>query len=147
MIKSHRNIYPYTQKLMLKLKLQYFGNFMWRVDSLERPWCWEGLRVGGEGNNRGWNGWMASPTWWAWVWVDSGSWWWTEQPGMLRFMRSKRVRHNWATELNTQKHESKNMHAGISLVVQRLNSALPLQGAQVPSLVRELKSHMLCRQK
>ena len=64
------------------------------------PWCWEGLGAGGEGDNRGWDGWMASPTRWAWVWVNSGSWWWTGRPGVLRFMGSQRVRHDWATELN-----------------------------------------------
>ena len=66
----------------------------------KRPWCWEGLGAGGEGDNRGWDGWMASPTRWAWVWVNSGSWWWTRRPGVLRFMGSQRVGHNWATELN-----------------------------------------------
>ena len=86
--------------LMLKLKLQYFGHLMWRVDSLKRPWCWEGLRAGGEGDDRGWDGWMALPTRWAWIWVDSGSWWWTGRPGVLQFMGSQRVGHNWATELN-----------------------------------------------
>ena len=60
----------------------------------KRPWCWERLRAGGEGDDRGWDGWMA------WVWVDSGSWWWTGRPGMLRFMGLQRVRHDWATELN-----------------------------------------------
>ena len=50
--------------LMLKLKLQYFGHLMWRTDSLERPWCWERLKAGGEGDDRGWDGWMASPTQW-----------------------------------------------------------------------------------
>ena len=59
--------------LMLKLKLQYFGHLMWRTDSFKRPWCWERLRAGGEGDNRGWDGWMASPTQWTWVWVDSRS--------------------------------------------------------------------------
>ena len=67
----------------------------------KRPWCWEGLGVGGEGDDRGWDGWMASPTQWTWVWVNSRSWWWTERPGMLWFMGSQRVRHNWATELMT----------------------------------------------
>ena len=86
--------------LMLKLQLQYFGHLMQRVDSLERPWCWEGLRAGGEGDDRGWDGWMASPSWWPWVWVNSGSWWWTGRPGGLRFMGSQRVGHDWATELN-----------------------------------------------
>ena len=66
----------------------------------KRPWCWEGLRVGGEGDDRGWDGWMASPTWCTWVWVNSGSWWWTGRPGVLQFMGSQRLGHNWATELN-----------------------------------------------
>ena len=85
--------------LMLKLKLQYFGHLMQRADSLERPWCWERLRAGGEGDERGWDGWMASLTQWTWVWVDSGSWWWTGRPGVLRFMGLQRVGHDWATEL------------------------------------------------
>ena len=58
------------------------------------------LGVGGEGEDRGWDGWMASPTRWMWVWVNSRSWWWTERPGVLRLKGSQRVRHNWATELN-----------------------------------------------
>ena len=66
----------------------------------KRPWCWEGLGAGGEGDDRGWDGWMASPTQWTRVWVDSGSWWWTGRPGVLRFMGSQRVGHDWATELN-----------------------------------------------
>ena len=85
--------------LMLKLKLQYFGHLMWRVDSLEKTWCWEGLGAGGEGDDKGWDGWMASPAWWTWVWVNSGSWWLTGRPGVLRFMGSQRVGHDWATEL------------------------------------------------
>ena len=67
---------------------------------LKRPWCWERLKVGGERDDRGWDGWMASLTQWTWVWVNSGSWWWTGQPGVLRFMGSQRVRPDWATELN-----------------------------------------------
>ena len=67
---------------------------------IEKDWCWERLRAGREGDNRGWDGWMASLTQWTWVWVDSGSWWWTGRPGVLRFMGSQRVRHDWATELN-----------------------------------------------
>ena len=66
----------------------------------KRPWCWEGLGAGGEGDNRGWDGWMASLTLWTWVWVNSGSLWWTGRPGVLRFMGSQKVRHDWATELN-----------------------------------------------
>ena len=65
----------------------------------KRPWCWEGLGAGGEGDDRGWDGWMASPTRYTWVWVNSGSWWWTERPGVLWFMGSQRVeqteRLNW----------------------------------------------------
>ena len=69
----------------------------------KRPWCWERLRAGGEGGDRGWDGWMALSTQWTWVWVDSGSWWWTGRPGMLRFMGSQRVRHDsdW-TELRQE---------------------------------------------
>ena len=66
----------------------------------ERPWCWEGLGAGGEGDDKGWDGWMASLTQWTWVWVNSGNWWWTGRPGVLRFMRLQRVGHDWATELS-----------------------------------------------
>ena len=69
------------------------------LNHLKRPWCWEKLRAG-EGDDRGWDGWVASLTWWTWVWVDSGSWWWTGRPGVLQFMGSQRVGHDWATELN-----------------------------------------------
>ena len=67
---------------------------------LKRPCCWERLREGGERDDRGWDGWMASPTRLTWVWVDSGGWWWTGRPGMLRFVGSQRVRHDRAIELN-----------------------------------------------
>ena len=66
----------------------------------KRLWCWEGLGAGGERDNRGWDGWMASLTRWTWVWVNSGSWWWTGRPGLLRFTGSQRVGHDWANELN-----------------------------------------------
>ena len=72
----------------------------------KRLWSWEGLRAGGEGDNRGWDGWMASAIRWTWVWVNSGSWWWTGRPCVLQFMGSQRVRHNWATELNWTDTES-----------------------------------------
>ena len=90
--------------LMLKLKLQYFRPWCEEPTHWRRPWCWERLRAGGEGDDRGWDGWMASPTQWMWVWVNSGSWWWTGRPGMLRFMgsQSRTLRGtelNW-TELN-----------------------------------------------
>ena len=64
--------------LILKVKLQYFGHLIWTVDSFEKTLKgWERLKAGGEGDGRGWDGWMASPTQWTWVWVNSGSWWWT----------------------------------------------------------------------
>ena len=66
----------------------------------KRLWCWEELETGEEGDDRGWDGWMASLTRWTWVWVNSGSWWWTGRPGMLRFMGSQKVGHDWATGLN-----------------------------------------------
>ena len=76
--------------------------FTWckALTHLKRPWCWERLRAGGEGDDRGWDGWMESLTRWTWVWVDSGSWLWTGRPGMLWFMGSQSIRHDWATELN-----------------------------------------------
>ena len=100
--------------LMLKLKLQYFGHLMQRADSLEKPWGWEGLGAGGEGDHRGWDGWMASLTRWAWVWVKSRSWWWIGSPGVLQSMGSQRVGHDWATELSWLKawwvHERRKPH-------------------------------------
>ena len=83
------------ERLMLKLKLQYFGHLIRRTDSLEKT-----LMMGKiEGRRRGWHCWMASLTQWTWVWVNSGSWWWTGKPGVLQSMGSQRVRHDWATEL------------------------------------------------
>ena len=87
----------------------HWKNWCWRWNSntlatwckelthWKRPWCWERLNTRGEGDDRGWDGWMASLTRWTWVWVNSGSWWWTGRPGMLRFMGSQRVGHR-ATE-------------------------------------------------
>ena len=63
--------------MMLKLKLQNFGHLMRRVDSLEKTLMLGGIGAGGERDDQGWDGWMASLTWWMWVWVNSGSWWWT----------------------------------------------------------------------
>ena len=65
----------------------------------KRTWCWEELGAGGERDNIGWGSWIASLTWWKWVWVNSGRWWWTGRPGVLQFMGSQRVGHDWATEL------------------------------------------------
>ena len=85
---------------MLKLKLQYFVHLIWEeLTYWKRPWCWEILKVGGEEDDRGWDDWMASPTRWTWVWVNSRSWWWTGRPSVLWFMGSQRVGHDWETEL------------------------------------------------
>ena len=83
---------------MLKLKLQYCGHLMWRADSLEKTLMLgksEGRRRRG---HRGWCGWMASLTWWTWIWVSSGRWWRTGKPDLLQSMRSQRVRQDWVTE-------------------------------------------------
>ena len=110
--------------LMLKLKLQYFGHLMRRIDSLEKTLMLEGLGVGGEGDNRGWDGWMALPTQWTWVWVNSRSWWWTGRPGVLQFMGSQRVGYDWATELNRR----------VSLVAQLVKNPPAMQETWVWSL-------------
>ena len=72
---------------------------MWRIDSLEKTLMLGGIGGRWKGGDRGWDGWMASPTRWTWVWVNSGRWWWTGRPGVLQFMGSQRVGHDWATEL------------------------------------------------
>ena len=83
------------------LKLNWNSNTLatWceELTHWKRPWCWERLKAGGEGDNRGWDGWMASPTQWTWVWVNSGGWRWTGRPGVLP---SQGVGDNWATDLN-----------------------------------------------
>ena len=84
--------------LMLKLKLQS-GHLIWITDSLEKPWCWERLKAGGEGDDKGWDGWTASLTQWTWVWADSGSWWRTGRPGVLQSTGLQRAGHNWVTGL------------------------------------------------
>ena len=86
--------------LMLKLKLQYFGHLMRRVDSLEKTLMLRGIEARRRRGWQGWDSWMASVTQWTWVWVNSGSWWWTGRPGVLWFMGSQRVGHDWVTELN-----------------------------------------------
>ena len=69
---------------------------------LKRPWCWERLKAGGEGDDRGWDGWMASSTQWTWVWVNSRSWWWTGRPGVLRFMGSQSQTQLWLNWTETR---------------------------------------------
>ena len=92
----------------------------------KRPWCWEELGAGGEGDDRGWDGWMVSPTRWTWVWVNTGSWWWTGRPSVLQFMGLQRVGHDWVTELNWAE--------GASLVAQTVKNPPAMQETRVRSL-------------
>ena len=108
--------------LMLKLKATWCEE----LTHLKRPWCWERLKAGGEGDDRGWDGWMASPTQWTCVWVDSESWWWTGRPGVLQFMGSQRVRHNWVTELELD--ELTIRISGTSLVIWWLRLTFQCKG-------------------
>ena len=86
------------------------GLLVKKLTHWKRPWCWERLRAGKEGDNRGWDGWMASRTQWTWVWVNSRSWWWTGKPGMLQSMGLQRVRHDWVTELNWTNTQKSRIH-------------------------------------
>ena len=87
--------------LMLKLSSNTLATWGEKLIHWKRPWCWEILKAGGEGDNRGWDGWMASLTQWTWVWVNSRSWWWTGRPGVRQSKGSQRVGHYWVTELNS----------------------------------------------
>ena len=98
-LKSRDITFP-TKVCLVKAMVNTLATWCEELTHLKRPWCWERLKTGGEGDNRGWDGWMASLTQWTWVWVSSGSWWWTGRPGLLQSMGSQRVRHDWATEMN-----------------------------------------------
>ena len=87
------------ERLMLKLKIQYFSHLMQRTDSLEKTLRVRNIKCEGEGDNRGWDGWNTSPSQWTRVWVSSRSWWWTGNSGVLQSSGSQRVGHNWVTEL------------------------------------------------
>ena len=86
--------------MMLKLNSSTLATSCEELTHWKRLWCWEGLGAGGEGDDRGWDGWMASLTRWTWVWVNPRSWWWTGRPGVLWFMGLQKVGHDWTTELN-----------------------------------------------
>ena len=90
--------------LMLKLKFQYFGQLLRRTTHWKRPWCWERLRAG-ERDDRGWDDWMASPTRWTWVWVDSRSLWWTGRPGAVHGVAESDMTEwlNWKLQKNRVK--------------------------------------------
>ena len=113
-------LFSHTNKVMLNILLNiHWKDWCWSWNSStlaiwceelthwKRPWFWERLKAGGEGDNRGWDGWMASPIWWTWVWVSSRSWWWTGKPGMLQSMGLQRVRHDWLTEQQQQMLKNK----------------------------------------
>ena len=85
---------------MLKLKLNPLATWCEELTHWKRPWCWERLKAGGEGDNRGWDGWVISWTRWTWVCVSSGSWWWTGRPAVMYSMGLQTDRHDWASELN-----------------------------------------------
>ena len=107
---SHFGIYQWSKQTSLSspnLFLLGKRHLIKELTHWKRPWCWEGLKDGEE-DDRGWDGWMASPTWWTWVWVSSGGWWWTGKPGVLQSMGLQRVRHDWATELNWKHPDSGN---------------------------------------
>ena len=120
---TETNLYPYKVISLVLVPLKYATRFiLWMFISItraaaargmlkihlgsaknwliRRPWCCKRLKAEGEGDDREWDGWMASLTWWTWVRVSSVNWWWTGRSGMLQSMGSQRVRHNWATELN-----------------------------------------------
>ena len=86
--------------LMLKFNSNTLATWWKEPIHWKRPWHWERLKAGREGDDRGWDCWMASLMWWTWVWINSRSWWWTGKPGMLQTMGSQRIGHDWATELN-----------------------------------------------
>ena len=107
------------KRLMLKLKFQYFCHLMWRTDSLEKTLMLRKIEGGRRGDNRGWDGWMASLTQWTWVWVSSGSWWWTGKPGVLQSTGSQSVWNNvWLMSEHSKVHSSSTYMAIVSGEVQ-----------------------------
>ena len=88
--------------LMLRLRCNTLATWCEEPTHWKRPWCWERLKAGGEGDDRGWDGWMASLRQWTWVWTNSGRWWRTRKPGVLQSIGSEGVRNDWATEQQSQ---------------------------------------------
>ena len=123
----------------LMLKLNTLATWCEELTHWKRPWCWERVKAGGEGHDRGRDGWMALLTWWTWVWASSGRWWRTGRPGVLHSMGWQRAGYNWAIKqqqraptLFVSKHRPQ-----ASVVVQYLRSHLAGQGTPVRPLVRE----------
>ena len=126
--------------LMLKLKLQYFGHLMRRADSFVKT-----LKVGGRENGRGWDDWMASPTWWPWVWVSSGSWWWTGKPGMLQFRRDWVTELNWFLSLSCQSSVMSDIFVEILAALRSLHFALFLLLSHLLKMELQYFGHLLWR--
>ena len=125
-----KEISPELEGLMLKLKLQYFGYWWEELIHWERPWCWEKLKAGEEGDDRGWDGWMSSLTQWTWVWASSRRWWWTGKPGMLQSVGSQSIGHDWVTE----------QHVGLGL---GLESKVESFETKIMKLVKRPKSTVM----
>ena len=104
----------------------------------KRPWCWERLKAGGEGDDRGWDGWMASPIQWTWVWVSSGRWWRTGKPGVLQSMWSQRFKHDWGTELNCTEWESPSIYLLLETFYPLIHSLYLTITPQQPLLYLQL---------
>ena len=109
----------------------------------KRPCCWERLKVGREGDDRGWDGWIASPTRWTWVWVSSESWWWTGKTGVLQCMGMQRVRHNWATELKHKLHYFLYEHSNLNNCRETKKVLLSLQTPFHPHFGRAVAAPFL----
>ena len=110
----------------------------------KRLWYWEGLGAGGEGDDRGWDGWMASLTGWTWVWVNSGNWWWTGRPGMLWFMGSQRVRHDWATELNWLNWYQKSLYLKKAVMLMVVDANIPKFWFLLKTQILSLATKAVC---
>ena len=108
---------------------------LWPPDA-KRPWCWEGLKAGGEGDDRGWDDWMASLTRWTWVWINSRSWWWMGKPGVLQSMGSRRVRHDRATELNWLKPAVSKLFRVLRAILTNYGSSK--KGSREPQVYSQL---------
>ena len=111
MLEHQAKFFKWKRKSTLNIHWKdWFWSWSWSSNTLvtkweeltnwKRPWCWARLKAEGEGNNRGWDGWMASPTRWTWVCASSRRWWRTGRPGVLQSMGSQRAGHDWVTELN-----------------------------------------------
>ena len=127
-INQHRCKYP---KVNISWNSNTLATWCEELTHLKSPWCWERLKVGGDGDDRGWDGWMASPTGWIWVWVNSRSWWRTGKPGMLQSMRSQSQTQlsDW-TEQNTgaQTHSRTHAHTCIRVHMLRVRCELVSTG-------------------